>query len=145
MPILLTNMSSKIAIKFGFPTSDERMENIEIEAENHDLDLQGGWNHFMMCFLPKLLVADNKGSYFDRELSNLLGEEVISPEITFDTYIKVIGSESIQLPSYILWRDCAVSKVSGRSIQITDQNLIDWCNTLAMYLDINEVTFKRLD
>jgi hypothetical protein len=138
-------MSAKIAIKFGFPTSDERMENIEIEAENHELDLYGGWNHFMMCFLPKLLVTDNKMSYFDRELSNLLGEEVISPEITFETHTKVIGSESIQLPSYILWGDCAISKASGRSIEITDQNLIDWCSTLAMYLDINDVTYKRLD
>lgn len=138
-------MSTKIAIQFGFPTSDERMENIEIEAENHDLDLHGGWNHFMMCFLPKLLVADNRGSYFDRELSSLLGEEVISPEITFDTYTKVTGSGSVQLPSYILRRNCAVSRVSGKRIEITDQNLIDWCSTLAMYLDINEVTYKRLD
>jgi hypothetical protein len=143
MPILFTNMSAKIAIKFGFPTSDERMDNIEIEAENHELDLYGGWNHFMMCFLPKLLIAGSNGSYFDRELSDLLGEEVTSPEITFDTYTKVIGSESVQLPSYILRGNYAVSKVSGRCIELTDENLIDWCNTLAMYLNINEVLYER--
>jgi hypothetical protein len=138
-------VTTKIAIQFGFPTSDARMEDIEIEAENHDLDLYGGWNHFMMCFLPKLLSAEGKGSYFDRELSFLLGEDVISPKITFDTYTNQNTAESIRLPSYILETSFAVSKESGKSIELTDQNLLDWCHTLSMYLEINEVSYQRLD
>lgn len=138
-------MTAKIAIRFGFPTSDVRMEDIEIEAENHDLDLYGGWNHFMMGLLPGLLTPNSKGSYFDMQFKDLLGEDMLPPKVTFDTYLKNIGSQSVRLPSYILEKDYGTSIVTGKQIKLTDENMQDWCDELCIYLDINEVSYERFD
>ena len=134
----------RIAYYFGFPTSQERLEDAEDFALRYGLDLEGGWSKFVDLMRLGLAERLKERSQLDNAISRLMGSEVIAPETSFGTHIVGTGVSTMKLPVIILEGDFVVSKCYGVRLPITDPVAEELREYFQRNFNIESVRFERI-
>ena len=134
----------KIAYYFGFPTSQERIDDAEDFAERYGLDLEGGWLKFIDLMRLGLAEKRKERSEMDNALSRLMGTEVIAPATSFGTHKAGIGASTMKLPVIVLEHDFVVSNGYGIKLPITNAVAEQLREYFERNFNIESVSFKRL-
>ena len=134
----------KIAFYFGFPTSQERIDDAEEFAERYGLNLEGGWLKFIDVMRLGLAEKLKERSEMDNAFSRFIGSEVIAPATSFQTHTVGTGASAMKLPVIVLERDFVVSKDYGIRLPITDPVAEELREYFQRNFDIESVSFERI-
>jgi len=133
-----------IAFYFGFPTSQERIDDAEEFAERYGLNLEGGWLKFIDVMRLGLAEKMNERSEMDNAISRFIGSEVIAPATSFQTHSVGNGTSAMKLPVIVLEQDFVVSKNYGIRLPITDAVAEELREYYERNFNIESVKFKRI-
>ena len=134
----------KIAYYFGFPTSQERIDDAEEFAERYGLNLEGGWLKFIDLMRLGLAEKLKERSEMDNALSRFIGSEVIAPATSFQTHMVGTGASAMKLPVIVLEHDFVVSKDYGIKFPITDSIAEELREYFQRNFNIESVSFERI-
>jgi hypothetical protein len=134
----------RIAYYFGFPTSQERLEDAEDFALRYGLDLEGGWSKFVDLMRLGLAEKQKERSELDNAISRLMGSEVVAPVTSFSTHAVGTGISNMNLPAIILENDFVVSKDYGIRLPITDSVAEELREYFQRNFNIESVSFERI-
>ncbi len=132
-----------IAFYFGYPTSQEWMDDAEDFAERYGLDLEGGWLKFIDLMRLGLAEKLKERSEMDNALSKFIGSEVIAPATSFGTHTIGLGFNAMKLPVIVLEHDFVVSKDYGIKLPITNAVAEQLREYFERNFNIESVTFRR--
>jgi hypothetical protein len=133
-----------IAFYFGYPTSQERMDDAEDFAERYGLDLESGWLKFIDLMRLGLAEKLKERSEMDNALSRFIGSEVIAPATSFGTHTVGTGASTMNLPVIFLEHDFVVSKDYGIKLPITDSVAEELREYFQRNFNIESVSFERI-
>ena len=135
---------NEIAYYFGFPTSQERIDDAEDFAWRYGLDLEGGWLKFIDLMRLGLAEKLKERSEMDNALSRFVGSEVIAPATSFQTHTVGTGASTMKLPVIVLGNDFVVSKDYGIKLPITDPVAEELREYFQRNFNIESVKFERI-
>jgi len=135
---------NEIAYYFGFPTSQERIDDAEDFAGRYGLDLEGGWLKFIDLMRLGLAEKLKERSEMDNALSRFVGSEVIAPATSFQTHTVGTGASTMKLPVIVLGNDFVVSKDYGIKFPITDAVAEELREYFQRNFNIESVSFERI-
>jgi len=133
-----------IAFYFGFPTSQERIDDAEDFAERYGLNLEDGWLKFIDVMRLGLAEKLKERSEMDNAFSRFIGSEVIAPVTSFGTHTVGAGASTMKLPVIVLERDFVVSKDYGIRLPITDTVAEELREYFQRNFNIESVTVRRI-
>ena len=134
----------KITYYFGFPTSQERIDDAEEFAECYGLNLEGGWLKFIDVMRFGLAEKLKERSEMDNAFSRFIGLEVIAPATSFDTHTVGTGASTMKLPVIVLEHDFVISKDYGIRLPITDPVAEELREYFQRNFNIESVSFERI-
>jgi hypothetical protein len=135
---------NEIAYYFGFPTSQERIDDAEHFAECYGLNLEGGWLKFINVMRLGLAEKLQERSEMDSAFSRFIGSEVIAPATLFKTHTVGTGASAMKLPVIVLEQDFVVSKNYGIRLPITDSVAEELREYYQRNFNIESVKFRRI-
>lgn len=135
---------NEIAYYFGYPTSQERIDDAEDCAVRYGLDLEGGWLKFIDLMRLGLAEKLKERSEMDNAISRFIGSEVIAPATSLQTHSVGNGASAMKLPVIVLEQDFVVSKNYGVSLPITDAVAEDLREYFQRNFNIESVKFRRI-
>ena len=134
----------KIAYYFGYPTSQERIDDVEHFAECYGLNLEDGWLKFIDVMRLGLAEKLKERSEMDNALSRFIGSEIIAPATSFGTHTVGTGASTMKLPVIVLKHDFVVSKDYGIRLPITDPVAEELREYFQRNFNIESVSFERV-
>ena len=78
----------KICIKFGYPTSLEEQELLSVRAIERDCSIEAELCEGFKCLLNSLNNRKDKENFFDLIFLVIAEKQVMSPRVSFDTYLE---------------------------------------------------------
>jgi hypothetical protein len=135
----LSEISSRIEIRFGLPSSVEREELTNKRSIEFDVSFERVMCVDFMDLLNEVWMKKGRENLFELIIFISTGEKVICSDVSFDTYTH----NGYKFPKIIIQSDYLNVKDSDRKIWLSDSIIDSIGKEIDGYFDFEYVDFLR--
>jgi len=135
-------MKEKFVIYFGFPSTDEMLQNVEKFASNTNQSLEDSWIDLIHTFMGRYRPFDDEDLLIPTIFSEVYEMQVIPPPYEQQKYPEILGKTKFQLPALTFRDEYVTSKENGDRVKISDEDLELLCERLQIWIDVKDVSYR---
>jgi hypothetical protein len=138
-------MKEKFVIYFGFPSTDEMLQNVEKFASNTNQSLEDAWIDLIHSFMRRYRPFDDEDLLIPTIFSEVYEIQVIPPLYEQQKYPEILGKTKFKLPALSFKDEYVTCKETGERIRIEDEDLKLLCDRLQIWIDVKDVSYRRIN
>jgi len=135
-------MKEKFVIFFGFPGSQDQIENVEKFSEKTSQSLENAWIDFLHSFMMQYYPDGGDELFISTLFSKAYEMQVTPPNYEHSKYPEILGKTMFKLPALSFKQDFVTCKETGERYKVTDHHLKSLCALFQVFIEVTEVDYE---